>query len=48
MKLKFEMERLGPQYLLNEPQSILFHQIREEQEKLIKELYEMMVADEDI
>ncbi len=48
MKLKFLMDRFGLPYLQNAQQSIMFHQMREQQENLIKQLYEMMVADSDI
>jgi hypothetical protein len=42
------MERLGPQYALDEPQLALFNQMQEEKDKLTKELYFLMVEDKDI
>jgi hypothetical protein len=42
------MERLGPKHLLSEAQLILLYQMQEEQDKLTKEVYEMMVNDKDI
>lgn len=48
MKLTFEIERLGPKHALNGSQLMLFNQMREEKEKLTKELYFLMIADKDI